>query len=1198
MTMTTMTFRTVRRILGLVIAIGAHEACATVPNVVQQEGHPTDLVTVVITRDSRNVVSLALEGEVVLWDLSSTRVIRRISTFLGANVLAASPTGKTAAVCNEDFIGLWDLTTGRRQWRVAAASAAERNGESAGCLDLAFTPDGMSIVMAGSWSGRLLSASDGRELRFFDGRKLPAGRRRVFQHVALSPDGRVAFTGGTDGAALWSIADAEVTRKIDYSGSRSVAFSHDGRLVAAGTLGRAAVWDVESGVELREFDKKIGWVTEVRFAEDNKALLAACAIEGLAWVWDLATKAEVRQFEAHGVPVIGRTPTFSYDGRLVIGQPVTVDDESPFRLLQPRTATAESFRVWEARTGRQVSLLRSTREPITASTLAPNGRFAALAVGRSVTVFDLEAGGQLPDVLSHAATVDFMTFDDDGGRLLTNSGDDILTLWDVKTGTGRQLIRPALPRTTSGIQDVPKNESSVNGAFFPRSTKGAVFTPNGESLVTREERFLRTWNLRDDTQRQRLALSWESSVLVMLRDGTLLMNDGLKLYAFRPSESEPKLVREFTSGDGLAALSGDGRFAAISDWQSGATHLVEVSTGRRIWRMRTNGPAVVGLFSPDNRFLILGTPDQHVSLWNVSSRRLVRAFPDRWNYDHVAFSGPKGLLLAGGGDTGIAQLFDAATGRELVNLGVRGQRSWLMTTPRGHFDASDLDELSGMSWVFSDDPLTPLGPEVFLRDYFEPRLLARVLAGERMPSVRDLSAVSRAQPCVDLDVRWDNEADGRALVTVRLDRNRRQVGDGCQPGETPTNVYAVRVQRDGQLVASEPKIVVQSTGTAGNDELRNWRTANRVGLDASGRRALVYQVQVPRRADLRTIAFSAYAFNEDRVKSASVGATLDRTVDAPSSPGTAYIVSVGVNKTQDSPTWDLRFAAADARLMSDVLVNALKRTEQFSRVIMVPLVSDANVLPGEASATKYHLKAVLDLLAGRPVEERLRRQIPAAAYLRKVQPEDLVLLSFSSHGFTDAGGSFHIVLEDTVTNRNRTLGMGSVVNSLSSDELSVWLSDIDAGEMVMVIDACHSEASVNEQAFKPAPIGSRGLGQLAYEKGMRILAASQTAQTAAERPGAIRQGLLTYALLRDGLEQGRADFQQKDGRITLREWLEYGARRVPDLFAEGPSGSDSVNRTAFRAFYVGGKKVVVRHQRPVYFDFSRHRGDPTIMLMR
>ena len=66
--------------------------------------------------------------------------------------------------------------------------------------------------------------------------------------------------------------------------------------------------------------------------------------------------------------------------------------------------------------------------------------------------------------------------------------------------------------------------------------------------------------------------------------------------------------------------------------------------------------------------------------------------------------------------------------------------------------------------------------------------------------------------------------------------------------------------------------------------------------------------------------------------------------------------------------------------------------------------------------------------------------------------------------------------------------------SISSKELSLWLSPVDAEQMV--VDACHSAASIESEGFKPGPLGSKGLGQLAYDKRMRVLAASQSDQAA------------------------------------------------------------------------------------------------------
>jgi len=122
--------------------------------------------------------------------------------------------------------------------------------------------------------------------------------------------------------------------------------------------------------------------------------------------------------------------------------------------------------------------------------------------------------------------------------------------------------------------------------------------------------------------------------------------------------------------------------------------------------------------------------------------------------------------------------------------------------------------------------------------------------------------------------------------------------------------------------------------------------------------------------------FTAYAFNEDRVKSATASATL--VVDKPLKPrmGKAYLISVGVNRTASSPIWDLHYAANDARQMSKVLGDKLEGTRQFADVVRIRLVSDTAEQheAGEAAATKAHLGAVLDVLAGRRrVDEQLKK---------------------------------------------------------------------------------------------------------------------------------------------------------------------------------------------------------------------------------
>jgi hypothetical protein len=73
-----------------------------------------------------------------------------------------------------------------------------------------------------------------------------------------------------------------------------------------------------------------------------------------------------------------------------------------------------------------------------------------------------------------------------------------------------------------------------------------------------------------------------------------------------------------------------------------------------------------------------------------------------------------------------------------------------------------------------------------------------------------------------------------------------------------------------------------------------------------------------------------------------------------------------------------------------------------------------------------------------------------------------------------------------------------------------------AAECASCSEDARAAASVAASGFKPGPMGDRGLGQLAYDKGMRILAATQADDFALES-GDVGQGLLTYALVCEGL---------------------------------------------------------------------------------
>jgi hypothetical protein len=174
---------------------------------------------------------------------------------------------------------------------------------------------------------------------------------------------------------------------------------------------------------------------------------------------------------------------------------------------------------------------------------------------------------------------------------------------------------------------------------------------------------------------------------------------------------------------------------------------------------------------------------------------------------------------------------------------------------------------------------------------------------------------------------------------------------------------------------------------------------------------------------------------------------------------------------------------------------------------------------------------------------------------------------------------------------------------ISSQEVAEWLRPVDAGQLVLILDACHAGASVDAPGFKPGPMGDASFGQLAYDKTMRILAASQADDVALESRS-LRHGLLTYALIDEGLggQTGKALADlDGNGQVALGEWLRYGERRVPQLFADIRNGKRRSVRgleaepTAFGGVLVQQRDPVPVHPRtlpqraqlPALFEFGQ-----------
>jgi len=203
------------------------------------------------------------------------------------------------------------------------------------------------------------------------------------------------------------------------------------------------------------------------------------------------------------------------------------------------------------------------------------------------------------------------------------------------------------------------------------------------------------------------------------------------------------------------------------------------------------------------------------------------------------------------------------------------------------------------------------------------------------------------------------------------------------------------------------------------------------------------------------------------------------------------------------------------------------------------------------NATKANILLALRRLAGAVQPPSLK-----AGFLdrfKRAEPEDTVIIYFAGHGTAQAQ-RFYLIPHDLGYTGDRTKlteqGLQSILShSISDVELEEAVEGVDAGHLLMIIDACNSGQALEAEEKRRGPMNSKGLAQLAYEKGMYILTAAQSYQAALEA-AQLGHGLLTYALVEEGLKTAVADIEPKDGLLSAREWLDFATERVPQMQEE------------------------------------------------
>ncbi|HEV7486053.1 MAG TPA: caspase family protein [Thermoanaerobaculia bacterium] len=1036
---------------------------------------------------------------------------------------------------------------------------------------IVYSPDGRLLASASyDKTVKIWSTESGKELRTFT----LAGSGGP---LCMSGDGKLLATGDDSGSvSIWRLEDGTPLQTIK-SGLpvNGLAFSSDGRLLAGvsekqgngNTDNRLSIWNVLSGQVTRAWQLP-NTSRAVAFSPDNQTVVTEGDNKNDIVFFSVATGEVTRTLAGHTKLITGLA--FSSDGRTLAsaswdgsvkiwdvarGVPRQTLEESYKRfysvafspddqtLVTVSDQSAGWVKVWRVSDGQLLSTLEDFTERVLFAAFSPDNRTIASATWQDGITLHNAADGRKTGALKGASrngdvdSVRQISMTADGRTLASARSNGGIEIWDLVNSTMRVFGE----NVAGGFNSVAISEDGsllAGGSpgekvmLWDTATGQLRHTVRGRNggpvLLSRDGRLLFNGVRDGDTYSFKV---WDTATGAELR--TLVgFNEDVSQLALSPDGQTLALVTSTSAGshkyevqlfnvkDGtlIRMLSGDPHvLRALAFSPDGRTLaggginkdiiLWNIDDGAPRRRLTVENdpsvylPAVNALvFSPDGKTLASDGPNGRVKLWDAASGTELRTLAGQTDWIHTLLFSPNGSKLLSGSHDGSIKVWSPATGSALCTMIGAGTNTadWIVVTPDGLFDGTP-QAWHNLDWRFSP-ALYDISPvELFFSEFYYPNLLGDIMSGRQPRAAQDIAQRDRRQPVVALTAAGNSGAMPEVTTL--------HVVAQIKISNAPAGAQDVRLFRNGSLV-------------------RVWH-----GDVLQGKTETTLTASVPVVAGENRL--TAYAFNRDNVKS-SDASLLINGAESLRRKGIAYVLAVGVNSYANHD-FDLKYAVADAQDFSAEWPLQQAKLKAYAQT-QVTLLTDAQ-------ATKPAILKFLGDLA------------------MKAKPEDAVVIYFAGHG-TAQSNRFYLIPHDLGYQGGRDAideaGLKTILeHSISDLELQDAIETIDAGQLLMVIDACNSGQALESEEKRRGPMNSKGLAQLAYEKGMYILTAAQSYQ-AAQEASRFGHGFLTFALVEEGEKQNKADNAPPDGQVVVREWFDYATLRVPqmqiELMKEAQSG--------------------------------------------
>lgn len=559
------------------------------------QGHHDRVDCVAVDRGWRRAVSGSSDGTLKVWDLGSGAELFSctLPSWIGDVCMTAD--GAQAVVRIGDDITLWELEGFSQLLSLSDHADAARGV----CL---MENDRYVIAVSSEGVLRRWDLDRGESSILFDGMERP-------WRAAATPRANRVVAASSETIYVYDFETGSVTHVMGGHDKaiNALAVTDDGRVAFSGGIeGDIKVWDLDSGAALRVLRGHTNAVSALSVSEDGKRAVSA-SWDGTIRTWDLAASGDERMLHQ------GELCAVAVSAELGRGVSASVDESiDPEHILDRVSNTPPAphvLKVWDLNNGKYIGdLIGHGSHPARGSgvceaVVTHDGQWLVSGgADGTLRVWSLESGQLLHILEGSVGSVKLIRTSADGHTVVAEDGHDLL-VWHLAADTGYRINSAhseavsAIAVTTDGrfavsashdrllkVWDLEQGRELATLRGHEDSVKSVVITQDGRRAVSASwDKTVRVWDIGSGEELCKLAghTHWVTSVAIVpegtiaasaAHDNTVRLWEpptGFDLGVLEGHRDTVNKVRFTRNGDRLWSISRD-HTLKVWDWVTGA----------------------------------------------------------------------------------------------------------------------------------------------------------------------------------------------------------------------------------------------------------------------------------------------------------------------------------------------------------------------------------------------------------------------------------------------------------------------------------------------------------------------------------------------------------------------------------------------------------------------------------------------------